>query len=127
MPHVLPGGETLAGLPDTPSICKVGVAIGVNITAFGRKLTLFSTIPLSRLSLKMSRFFVCAYFELAKMHSMRSFQRQVELRRLGNQLPVLGKGNSLFQLVKCCVCLPVLRAREIFFPEEFRPSHYLVW
>ena len=37
------------------------------------------------------------------MHSMRSFQRQVELRRLGNQLPVLGKANSLFKLVKCCV------------------------
>ena len=31
--------------------------IGVNITAFGRKLTLFSTIPLSQFSLKMSRFF----------------------------------------------------------------------
>ena len=44
-----------------------------------------------------------AYFELEKMHSMRSFQRQVELRRLGNQLPVLGKANSLFKLVKCCV------------------------
>ena len=40
------------------------------------------------------------------MHSMRSFQRQVELRRLCNQLPVLGKPNSLFKLVKCCVfCL----------------------
>ena len=45
--------------------------IGVNITAFGRKLTLFSTIPLSRFSLKMSRFF--AYFELERMRSMRSF------------------------------------------------------
>ena len=40
------------------------------------------------------------------MHSMHSFQRQVELRRLGNQLPVLGKANSLFKLVKYCVfCL----------------------
>ena len=40
------------------------------------------------------------------MHSMRSFQRQVELRRLGNQLPMLGKANSLFKLVNCCVfCL----------------------
>ena len=37
---------------------------------------------------------------------MRSFQRQVELRRLCNQLPVLGKANSLFKLVKCGVfCL----------------------
>ena len=46
--------------------------IGVNITAFGRKLTLFRAIPLSRFSLKMSRFFAC--FELEKMHSMRSAQ-----------------------------------------------------
>ena len=80
------------------------VIIGVNSTAFGRKLTLFSTIPLSRFSLKMSRFL--AYFELEKIHSMRSFQRQVELRRLDNQLPVLDKANSLFKLVQCCVfCL----------------------
>ena len=31
--------------------------IGVNSTAFGRKLMLFRAIPLSRFSLKMSRFF----------------------------------------------------------------------
>ena len=37
------------------------------------------------------------------MHSMRSAQRQVELRRLGNQLPLLGKANSLCTIVKCCV------------------------
>ena len=78
--------------------------IGVNSSAFGRKLTLFSAIPLSRFSLKMSRFL--GVFPVGKMHSMRSFQRQVELRRLGNQLPVLGKANSLFKLVQCCVfCL----------------------
>ena len=35
------------------------------------------------------RFF--AYFDLEKMRSMLSSQRQVDLRRLGNQLPVLGK------------------------------------
>ena len=65
----------------------------------------YSAIPFSCFSLKMSRFF-WAYFRVRKMHSMRSFQRQVELRRLGNQLPVLGKANSLFKLVKCCVfCL----------------------
>ncbi len=29
---------------------------------------------------------------------MRSAQRQVELRRLGNQLPVLGKANSLCEV-----------------------------
>ena len=33
---------------------------------------------------------------------MRSFQRPVELGRLGNELPVLGKDNPLFKLVKCC-------------------------
>ena len=32
--------------------------MGVNTTAFGRKLTLFSAITLSRFSLKMSRFFL---------------------------------------------------------------------
>ena len=32
------------------------------------------------------------------MRSMRSDQRQVELRRLGNQLPVLGKANSLCEV-----------------------------
>ena len=34
------------------------------------------------------------------MRSMRSVQCQVELRRLGNQLPVLGKANSLCKIVK---------------------------
>ena len=32
------------------------------------------------------------------MRSMRSAQRQVELRRLGNQLPVLGQANSLCKI-----------------------------
>ena len=57
--------------------------IGVNTTAFGRKLTLFSAIPLFTF-----RFFVVEYFELGKMRSIRSAQRQVELRRLVDQLPV---------------------------------------
>ena len=38
---------------------------------------------------------------------MRSAQHQVELRSLGNQLPLLGKANSLCKL-NCkmlCVCL----------------------
>ena len=72
--------------------------IGVDITAFGRKLTLFSVIPLSRFSLKMSLFF--ADFEFDKM---RSALRRVELRRLRNQLPVLGKANSLNKNVIVCV------------------------
>ena len=42
--------------------------IGDNTTAFRRKLTLFSAIPLSRFSLQMPRFF--AYFEFGKMRSI---------------------------------------------------------
>ena len=38
---------------------------------------------------------------------MRSAQRQVELRRLGNQLPVFGKANSLCKIVNFCVFWPV--------------------
>ena len=52
----------------------------------------FIAILLSRFSL--SRFF--AYFQqLEKMLSMRSAQRQVGLRRLGNQLPVLAFSSAL--------------------------------
>ena len=37
---------------------------------------------------------------------MRSAQRQMGLRRLGNQLPVLGKANPFFKIIKVCVfCL----------------------
>ena len=72
------------------SICRTKqIRIGINSTAFGRKLT--SAIP-------FSRFF--GVFRVGKM--MRSFQRPVELGRLGNELPVLGKANPLFKLVKCC-------------------------
>ena len=40
------------------------------------------------------------------MRSMRSAQRQVELRRLGHQLPVLSKPNPLCKIVELCVfCL----------------------
>ena len=40
------------------------------------------------------------------MRSMRSAQRQLEIRRLDSQLPVLGKANSLSKIVKLCVfCL----------------------
>ena len=41
------------------------------------------------------------------MRSMRSAQRQVELRRLDNQLPVLGKANSLRKIVKMLCVLPL--------------------
>ena len=42
------------------------------------------------------------------MRSMRSVQRQVELRQLDNQLPVLGKANSLCKIVKI-LCVLQLR------------------
>ena len=82
--------------------------IGVNITTFGRKLTLFSAIPFFRFSLKMSRFFV--YFRDWKnaLYHMRSAERQVEVRQLGNQLPVLGKANSL-----CAVGNIIVTTRDI--------------
>ena len=61
---------------------------------------------------------------------MRSDQRQEELRRLGNQLPVLGKANSLCKIVKVCVfCLFVnmrlspgraYRARDKDIPGKIR-------
>ena len=64
----------------------------------------FSAIPLSRFSLKMSRFF--CVFGVGKMRSMHSAQSKVELRRLGNHLPVLGKANLFCKVVKLCVfCL----------------------
>ena len=46
---------------------------------------------------------------------MRSFQRQMELRRLGNQLPVLGKANSLCKIVKmlCVWSLRISRDNDI--------------
>ena len=77
--------------------------IGVNSTAFGRKPRFFRAIPLSRFSLKMSRFFF-AYFELENMRPAQSAQCQVELWRLGNQLPVLDKANS-----PCKIVFPVVR------------------
>ena len=79
-------------------------SIGVNII-----------LPLSDVNsrfLAPSRFsrFSPAFFKSIllkkKMRYMSSVQRQVELRRLGNQLPVLGKANSLCKIVKLCVfCL----------------------
>ena len=75
----------------------------IYIIVFGRKLTLFQRHP--TFPLKRPAFFY-TYFEFEKMRSMRSAQCQVELRRLGNQLPVLCKANSLCTIVKCCVfCL----------------------
>ena len=70
----------------------------------GVKSRFFSATPLSRFSIKISRFsWRISSWKKCTLDSMRYFQRQVELRRLGNQLPVRGKANSLFKLVKCCV------------------------
>ena len=41
------------------------------------------------------------------MRSMHSVQRQVELRQLGNQLPVLGNANLLCKIVKMLCVLPL--------------------
>ena len=50
-----------------------------------------------------------AHFQLEKMRSVHSAQCKVELRRLGNQLPVLGKANSICKIVNYCVfCLFVM-------------------
>ena len=69
--------DTKMGISDH----TIRLRIGVNSTVFG------------------------AYFELKKcaLCALFSVKAQVELRRLGNQLPVLGKANSLSKLV----CLPV--------------------
>ena len=45
------------------------------------------------------------------MRSVRSAQRQVELRRLGNQLPVPGEANLLCKIVKCCVFCQFVKQR----------------
>ena len=50
------------------------------------------------------------------MHSMRSFRRQVELGRPGNQLPVLSKANLFCKIVKCCVCCQFVFARDKYIP-----------
>ena len=68
---------------------------GVNITAFGHKLKLFHRHP--AFHLKCPAYF--AYFELKKC-ALCSAQRYVVLRQLGNQVPVLGKANSLCKILK---------------------------
>ena len=45
------------------------------------------------------------------MRSMHYAQRKVELRRLGNQLLVLGKANSFCKIVKRCVCCLFVKLR----------------
>ena len=42
---------------------------------------------------------------------MHSAQHKMELRRLGNQLPVLGKANSLCKIVKFCLCWLFVKLR----------------
>ncbi len=70
----------------------VPIRIGVNITAFERKLTLF---------LAPFRFpaFFCV-FRVGKKCALRArtAERQVELRRLGNKHPVFGEDNSLCEV-----------------------------
>ena len=65
---------------------------------------------------------------------MRSDQRQVELRRLGNQLPVLGKANSLCNVGNISLqpgtsmilkrCRPLFRNYEGFYNfSKFCPQY----
>ena len=100
---------------DISSIC-------VNNTAFRRKLPLFSAIQLYRFSLKMSRFFCVFLVEKKALYALcqriysyyiffDSAQRQLELRRVGNQLPVLGKANSLCKIVKLCFACLLVKLR----------------
>ena len=81
------------------------------MTVDGKHSTLFLT-PFRFLAFHLICPAFLAFLELEKMRSMRSAQRQVELRRLGNQLQVLGKANSLCKVVKCCVfCLRLSSGR----------------
>ena len=91
----------------TQRICDDSIVMMTYVSTLplsGVNSSFCSAIPLSRFPLKRSRFF--AYFELEKMRCMRSAQRQVELTRLGNQFPMLGKSNSLCKIVKMLCVLP---------------------
>ena len=70
-----------------------------------------SVIPRSRFSLKMSRLF--CVFRVGEKCALYALFSVNELRCLGNQLPVLGKANSLCNILQFCVfCLFVnLRLR----------------
>ena len=76
--------------------------IGVNSTAFGRKLTLFRAIRFPAFHLKYPAFFWRISI-WKKMRSMHSAQRKMELRRLGNQLPCSAKMIRSVKLLNC-VC-----------------------
>ena len=81
-------------------------AIGVNSSAFGYKFTLFNAIPLSRFSLKMSRFF--GVFRVRKNAPLALFSASSGTQKLGNQLPVVGKAkicSAKLQNVVCFACL----------------------
>ena len=49
------------------------------------------------------------------MRSMRSAQRQVELRQLGNQLPGLGKANSLCEVGNIVTTRDINDSETVFF------------
>ena len=65
--------------------------MGVNITAFGRKLALFQRLPAFHLKcpvfLRISSWKKCALCALLSV--------KWNSEEIGNQLPVLGKANSL--------------------------------
>ena len=57
---------------------------------------------------------------------MRSAQRQVELRRLCNQLTVLCKANSLCKIVKVCVLCLFLPSPGHVWP-GIKGALYRIW
>ena len=84
----------LVGLYDIHRLAWPKV-VGVNITAFGRKPTLLFLAPsrFPAFHLKCQSFMRISSWK--KCALCASAQHYVELRRLGSQLPVLGKANSL--------------------------------
>ena len=87
----------------------------------GVKLTIFLRHPAFPLFTSNVPLF-CAYFELGKMRSMRSAQRQVELRRLVNQLPVLPQtSNHILQLEH-----QVLSVGKKFSPSDYVDSIFFI-
>ena len=56
------------------------------------------------------------------MPSMSSAQRQVELRRLGNQLPVLGKANSLCEVGNVVTTRDINDSETVLSPGRVGPG-----
>ena len=88
-----------------PFVCvQVGYqySIGVNIAFSGVNSRFLTSSRFPAFHLKYHAFLCISSW---KMRSMRCAQRQLALRGLGKQLPVVRKANSLCKFVKIeCVC-----------------------